>query len=174
MLDMCRDSLCTDSSRPAQFSDPERHAAPEFWSLCLSCSRGALTNDGDVKSHSLFIQEFLNPTRGMFASSVLIKRGIESACNAMEITNQRPVTIRLDHLPPGFCLDESPKNFDLIDSVGQRGATGTVTSIGVGDGPEHEKRKSDSAPFASTTSQTSKRPQRLWQQGEAIYARQIQ
>jgi len=121
ILDMCRDGFGTDSSHSCQF-DPERHAAPELWSLCLSTSRGAVASDGD--SHSPFIQELLNPAHGIFASNVPLKQGIERACRAMEKTTQRPVTIGLDRILPGFCLDKTPKDFNLLEDMSESCALG--------------------------------------------------
>ena len=108
-FDMCRDGVGASSSFSQPF-DPEQQSAPLYWSMCLSTSRGAVAQDGDESaSHSPFASELLDSERGIFAAGVSLKQGIENACaRTFEKTQQQPVCMALDRLPPSFCMDDSP------------------------------------------------------------------
>jgi len=110
ILDMCRDNLGSDLANGVY--DPTQQDSPAFWSMCLSTSRGAVASDGDSQ-HSPFVKELLDPTHGIFASSVPLKQGIENACTRMrEKWIQLPVSIALERIPPDFCLDQTTQDFD--------------------------------------------------------------
>ena len=118
ILDMCRENFGSDSTQCHKVSDPAQHDAPEFWSMCLSTSRGAFASDGDSQ-HSPFVQELLDPMHGIFASSMPLKRGIENACIRMRQKRiQLPITIAFERIPADFCLDRTTQDFDLCLSSG--------------------------------------------------------
>jgi len=112
MLDIC-DIFDSNSTQRLKIFDPAQHnTAPEFWSMCVCTSRGTVASDGDSQQ-SPFFTELLDPTHGIFASSVPLKSGIENACARMrEKRIYLTVTKALERITPDFCLDRT-QDFDL-------------------------------------------------------------
>jgi hypothetical protein len=81
---------------------------PAAYSLCFSCSRGSVAMDGRPGDHSPFAQALLDQETGIFVQGRPLKIAVEAARqrvgNSAGCSGQKPVSVCLDEIPPGFCL----------------------------------------------------------------------
>jgi len=137
ILDMCRDGFGDNASSRPQVRDPSQDAAPEFWSMCLSTSCGAIASEGDSQ-HSPFVQELLHSTHGILAESVPLKHGIENACTEMRKKSiLLPITMGLERIAVEFCLNQHHRPTSDATSGGERASVQSHQEVTENDVGEH-------------------------------------